>query len=94
MMNKLIDKIVDITAAEIPGVCQLEYESGESGVEFSNPALERFVELIVKECLTVVKNNISGPAGEYDYSYTDDTRAQTIYDEIKAHFGVDDERKD
>jgi hypothetical protein len=54
---------------------------------------EKFAEMILEECLTVVKNNISGPAGKYDYSYTDencaaDTRAQTIYDEIKAHFGV------
>ena len=54
---------------------------------------KKFAELIVQECLTIVKNNTYGPCGEYDYSYTDeqsaaDNRAENIYDDIKYHFGV------
>ena len=56
--------------------------------------LEKFAELIVKECLGIVKSNIYGPAGEYDYSYSDknaaaDDRAETIYEEIAHRFGVE-----
>ena len=53
----------------------------------------RFAENIIRECLDIIKSNTYGPAGEYDYSYTDkcvaaDERAETIYNEIQQHFGV------
>ena len=56
--------------------------------------LERFAELIVRECLSIVKSNTYGPNGEYDYSYSDedsaaDRRAETIYEEIAYRFGVE-----
>jgi len=61
--------------------------------EWDNPELEKFAELIVLECLSVVKSNTYGPNGEYDYSYSDedsaaDRRAETIYEEIAYRFGV------
>jgi hypothetical protein len=54
---------------------------------------EKFAELIVRECLSIVKSNTYGPNGEYDYSYSDedsaaDRRAETIYEEIAYRFGV------
>ena len=54
---------------------------------------EKFAELIVLECLSVVKSNTYGPNGEYDCSYSDedsaaDRRARTIYEEIAYRFGV------
>jgi hypothetical protein len=88
MMNKLIDKIVDRTAVEIPGVCQLEYESGESGVEFSNPALEKFVELVVKECLSIC-DEVQEQYGPYTFT----ARQHEVKERVKKHFGVDDEIK-
>jgi hypothetical protein len=93
-MNKLIDKIVDRTAVEIPGVCQLEYESGGSGVEFSNPALEKFVELIVRECVSQCRDvgNVIGAmdAGE-DGRYK--AVAGAYARALKEHFGVNDEQE-
>ncbi len=56
---------------------------------------EKFAELIVGECLKIVKSNTYGPNGEYDYSYSDksaaaDERAETIYNDISHHFGVEE----
>jgi len=61
-------------------------------VEFDK---QKFAELIVRECLKIVKSNTYGPAGEYDYSYSDesaaaDERAETIHEEIAYHFGVEE----
>jgi hypothetical protein len=88
MMNKLIDKIVDVTAVEIPGVCQLEYESGGSGVEFSNPALERFVELVVKECLFEIESVSTGDYGRSTYDAGYDAGLVQASKTIKEHFGI------
>jgi hypothetical protein len=57
--------------------------------------LEKFAELIVEECLSIVKSNTYGPCGEYDYNYSDensaaDDRAETIYEEIAYRFGVEE----
>ena len=57
--------------------------------------LEKFAELIVRECLSIVKSNTYGPNGEYDYSYTDenykaDKRAESIYEDIQYRFGVEE----
>ena len=49
-MNKLINSLVDKTAAMVPGVYTVEYESGKKGVEFNEEALNKFAELIVREC--------------------------------------------
>jgi hypothetical protein len=56
---------------------------------------EKFAELLVKECLKVVKDNTYGPCGPYDPSYDDrnaaaDDRAETIYDDIKSRFDIMD----
>ena len=75
---------------------QAEEDEGEelTEAEFNNVFQQKFAESIVKECLDIIKSNTYGPAGEYDYSYTDkcvaaDERAETIYNEIQQHFGVD-----
>jgi hypothetical protein len=57
--------------------------------------MEKFAELIVRECLGIVKSNTYGPNGEYDYSYSDesaaaDERAETIYKDISHRFGVEE----
>ena len=54
---------------------------------------EKFAELIVEECLSVVKSNTYGPNGECDYGYSRedahaDQRAEIIYEEIAYHFGI------
>jgi len=84
-MNERIDKLMVKAGA---------YFGGE-GVEYSNFDPKKFAELIVAECLSIVKSNTHGPAGEYDYSYTDenaaaDDRAETIYKDITYRFGVEE----
>jgi hypothetical protein len=70
-------------------------EMNETGT-YSEPKFqEKFAELIVRECLKIVKSNTYGPNGEYDYSYSDesaaaDERAETIYKDISYHFGVEE----
>lgn len=61
----------------------------------SHVRLQEFAELIVKECLSIVKSNTYGPNGEYDYSYSNesaaaDNRAETIYKDIAYRFGVEE----
>jgi hypothetical protein len=56
--------------------------------------MQLFAELIVRECMSIVKSNTYGPNGEYDYSYSDesaaaDERAETIYKDISHRFGVE-----
>ena len=54
MMNEVIEKIVDNTAFAVPGVYQLEYESGTTGVEFTDTALKKFVNLIILESISAM----------------------------------------
>ena len=62
----------------------------------ATPAMmQQFCELIVRECMSIVKSNTYGPNGEYDYSYLDesaaaDERAETIYKDISHRFGVEE----
>ena len=53
---------------------------GASGDNFSEE-LEKFAELIVKECMTVGFNAV--------YNVEDDSNAIVVYTEIKQHFGVE-----
>jgi hypothetical protein len=76
-MNERISFLVDRTSEIMPGVYSLVYESGERGVEFSEAALEKFVELIVRECANI-----------YEGVYTDQQRPERIDKRIKEHFGV------
>jgi hypothetical protein len=51
-MNERIRQLADEVANLMPaGVYTIEYESGKSGVEFTEDALEKFAELIIKECM-------------------------------------------
>lgn len=57
-MSELINDLVDKTAAMVPGVYTVEYESGKKGVEFNEEALNRFVELIVRECANAFETEV------------------------------------
>lgn len=48
-MNKRITALVDQIAEETPGVYNLVYESGDRGVEFTEQALQKFAELLIKD---------------------------------------------
>jgi hypothetical protein len=85
-MNERIEKLM-VNASS--GACYDGNEPLLSGTE-----IEKFAELIVKECLRIVAENTYGPYGEYDYSYTNekaaaDDRANEIYADIKDRFGVE-----
>lgn len=50
---------------------------------------------IIEECLSIVKQHIDNPHGEYDYSYSEedfasDNRARDIYVAIKHRFGFEE----
>ena len=73
---------------------KLKEWGGDSEDNFSEE-LKKFAELIIGQCLSIVKSNTYGPNGEYDYSYSDenaaaDNRAEDIYKEITYHFGVEE----
>jgi hypothetical protein len=59
---------------------KLKEWGGASGDNFSEE-LEKFAELIVKECMTVGFNAV--------YNVEDDSNAIVVYTEIKQHFGVE-----
>lgn len=61
-MNQLINSLVDKTAAMVPGVYTVEYESGKKGVEFNEEALNKFVELIKQAIYDAVKEDVMDDA--------------------------------
>lgn len=73
-MNELITSLIDATAAMVPGVYTVEYRSGRKGVEFNEEALNKFVELIVRECATIA----------------DQAEPYKTNDLILKHFGVEE----
>ena len=48
-MNKRVSDLVNKTSDLVPGVYTLTYEDGTKGIEFTESALEVFVELLIKE---------------------------------------------
>ena len=52
---------------------------------FNKENLERFAELIVKECVTVLNNRFMGDLNR------EDLEVRRCIADIKKHFGVDDE---
>ena len=73
MNEKQINFYTHVTSEMIPGgVHSIVYESGNKGVEFTEEALKKFAELIVRECADVAA----------------DRDALDIYEEIREHFGV------
>jgi hypothetical protein len=56
--------------------------SGPLRVEYLTPELEKFAELIVRECMTIGFNTV--------YKVDDDSAAVTVYQNIKEHFGVEE----
>jgi hypothetical protein len=74
---------------------RLDPDSNSYEAQVCPEDLESLAELIVRECLGIVKSNTYGPAGEYNYSYSDesaaaDKRAETIYEDISYRFGVEE----
>ena len=56
------------------------------------PELERFAELIVRECAEIAKRNGCKPdpySENYDAQVAAERKAQEIYDEIMCNFGVE-----
>ncbi len=82
-MNEKIKELVDITAELMPGVYNLEYESGKKGIEFTEQALEKFAELIVLKCMDLVKDCYAEPGQSLYQSVC----ASTI---IEEHFGIEE----
>jgi hypothetical protein len=87
MMNERIKELAQQAQKVI-------WPADDNVTELTDLDIEKFAELIVQECLSIVKSNTYGPNGEYDYSYSDedsaaDHRAETIYEEIAYRFGVE-----
>lgn len=56
--------------------------SGPLRVEYLTPELEKFAELIVRECMLVGFNAV--------YEVADDSKAVAVYQNIQEHFGVEE----
>lgn len=82
-MNEQIKHLVDMTAVIIPGVYTIEYESGKKGVEFNEEALNKFAELIIRECSGFVYN--------YPEKYLTRNQAREICLSMEEYFGVKEE---
>ena len=54
---------------------------------FSEPALEQFAELIVRECISVMKSTV---AESIDFERKLDETSSWIESDIKKHFGVEE----
>lgn len=52
-----------------------------------NPGLEKFAELIVKECLEVVEKQFGGGNGD---GVEWDRAVEFTYNDVKQHFGVEE----
>lgn len=74
-MNKRIIELVNQVANDMPGVYNIEYESGNKGVEFTEQALEKLTQLIVQECI-----DIAASIGEH---------GSIAAQEMRQHFGVE-----
>ena len=86
-MNERIKELADKVATLMPGVYNIEYESGKSGVEFTEDALEKFAELIVRECAKFCEHESNDD--EYDqYDMGMAVKAVNIKTAIMKEFGI------
>jgi hypothetical protein len=58
---------------------QLALEAGRTGLPYGEVEIQKFAELIVRECASI--------AGKAEYS---DTWLEPVEDAIKKHFGVEE----
>ena len=87
-MNKRIKSLADKTALLIPGVYTIEYESGKMGVEFTEDALEKFAELIIKECMRMCD---TAQMGYLTHGLEKEASgAVSVKQYIEEHFGVEE----
>lgn len=85
-MNERHNEIADIVADMMPGVYSIVYESGKKGIEFTEEAFEKFTELIIVECIGVIrKEKEFGKDRHDDYNLA----LYEAYKEIQEHFGLD-----
>ena len=91
-MNERIKELADKVTTLMPGVYNIEYESGKSVVEFTEDALEKFAELIVRECIE--KGNVL--MKHYIINHSEQEQVFLLAaiadysNEIKQHFGVEE----
>lgn len=84
-MNERIKELI----ANCTTISRFSYEGQGGGYDAEHFDKEKFVELIVKDCLMLVEKRTNGP---YDITMTPETRnAWNTWIEIKEHFGVKDE---
>jgi hypothetical protein len=97
-MNERIEKLLDSIDVN-PKIKELAEQSGCTidRLGFGEGNLEKFAELIVKECLSIVENNNPRPPGTtIMYSLVKDeyfdtgwqVAVETKSNQIKQHFGV------
>jgi len=81
-MNKQLIRDLAITGGIYDSICD-PYDQLKNGDYYSSVMidLERFAELIVKECMTIGFNTV--------YKVDDDRDAVAVYQNIKEHFGVE-----
>lgn len=85
-MNERINDLVGKTAVMMPGVYTIVYESGKKGVEFNEEALNKFAELIVRECIGIVEGMAPGYT-DYRNQIEDSLKIDTVA-KIKHQFGL------
>ena len=61
--------------------------AGISGLVFRNNELEKFAELIVQECISVMKSTVDE---SIDFDRKLDETSSWIESDIKKHFGVEE----
>lgn len=98
-MNERIKELADKVANIMPaGVYNIKYDSGKSGVEFTEDALEKFAELIIKDCIQLLfaeSERLYTYSSECDDMHDSDEAelcAEKCMDNIQMieeHFGVE-----
>ena len=78
-MNERIKKLAEQAGAG--------RRAGISGLVFRNNELEKFAELIVQECISVMKSTVDE---SIDFDRKLDETSSWIESDIKKHFGVEE----
>jgi hypothetical protein len=67
-LKELVNTYADVIAVQNPaGVYEIKYESGQTGIEFTEDSLVEFAKLIINECADIATINQfqQRPTGEY-----------------------------
>lgn len=84
-MNERIQKLADNATHYANSVCD-----ADANADWYETRDQKFAELLLKDVLTIVKNNTPNPDpySRYDMQEAAERTANYIRDEIKYHFGV------